>query len=272
MTKRWPCHLGILLVSVPFLLAGTAGCVANTQVSSSPEIADEEKVDPEAVAALTAMGNYLNSLKTFAVTSEMSLDEVLLSGQKILVTGTTRFEAAIPDRLKVTSKIDEIHRDSEYYYDGKTFTLYSRRDNYYASFDAPGNIRELLDVAEEEYDIVIPLRDLFYWGTQKERSADLQSAIVIDSSEVRGTPCTHYAFRQEDVDWQLWIENDDTPLPRKLVITSKHENGQPQYISTMTWETDPRLAASTFVFTPPEGAHRIDFAIYEDETEPVTTK
>jgi len=266
MTNFWKRCFGILLLSAPILLSSMPTCLANEQLSAT-EAKDESSIEPEAMAALATMGNYLNTLKSFVVTSEMSMDEVLLTGQKIMVTGTTEYTTRLPDRLRITSKVEELGRDKDYYYDGKSFIIYSRPDKYYASFEAPNTIGKLLDLAENRYNVEIPLRDLFFWGTEKARTEDIQAAYFIDVSRVSGTPCKHYAFRQEDVDWQVWIEDDDTPLPRKLVITSKLENGQPQYISTMTWNIAPQLAESTFVFTPPAGAHKIEFAVYDDTNE-----
>ena len=44
---------------------------------------------------------------------------------------------------------------------------------------------------------------------------------------VRGIQCHHLVFIQDDIDWQIWIENSQTPLPRKMVITSKWLAGGP---------------------------------------------
>lgn len=255
---------GTLLFTAPLLLIPAAISLAD---QTAPVPAEEAKVEiqQEAMDALTAMGNYLNTLKSFTVSSTVSMDEVLLTGQKILVTGTTEMTARLPDRLRGAAKIEELNRDVEYFYDGQSFTIFGHDTKYYASFSAPATISELLNVAQERYNIEIPLRDLFWWGTEKARVDDIQSAFFIDTSRVDGTTCKHYAFRQEDVDWQVWIEDGSTPLPRRLVITSKLENGQPQFTSTMQWNTAPELSDSAFTFTPPDGAQQIDFAIYDDD-------
>jgi hypothetical protein len=41
--------------------------------------------------------------------------------------------------------------------------------------------------------------------------------------------CDHLAFRQLDTDWQLWVEKGSRPLPRKIVITTRYEVGDPQF-------------------------------------------
>jgi hypothetical protein len=69
--------------------------------------------------------------------------------------------------------------------------------------------------------------------------------------------CDHYAFRQEDVDWQLWIERSDTSLPHELVITTTDEEEQPQYVALLTWTLTPQLDDTLFTFAPSADAHKI---------------
>jgi hypothetical protein len=103
------------------------------------------------------------------------------------------------------------------------------------------------------------LRDLFAWDANNPQISNIQSALFIDSTEINGVLCDHFAFRQKDVDWQIWIEQGKTPLPQKLVITSKKEVGQPQYIATMKWNLSPEISEKMFVFNPPEDANEIQF-------------
>ena len=74
-------------------------------------------------------------------------------------------------------------------------------------------VRELLAVAEQKYDLDFPLADLFYWGTDKADLEDIKSSTYVGPSWVGGAACDHYAFRQQGVDWQLWIERGEAPLP-----------------------------------------------------------
>jgi hypothetical protein len=45
-------------------------------------------LEPKAMAALQTMGTYLCTLKTFKVNFELFKDEILLSGQKVIIDGT----------------------------------------------------------------------------------------------------------------------------------------------------------------------------------------
>lgn len=224
-------------------------------------------IEPKAMAALQKMGGFLRSLKAYQVNFKVSKDEVLESGQKIMVDGISKLTVQTPDNLHFSTKMDEAHRDLQFFYDGKTFTLYGNTHKFYASMPAPATIHELLDVAEQRYNINLPLRDLFVWGTDKADVATIKSAIYIGPTEIDGTPCEHYAFRNVGVDWQLWIQQGKTPLPRKLVITTLDEEQHPQYVSVMDWNLSPRVKNKSFTFVPPKDAHKIEFAVVDVATE-----
>jgi hypothetical protein len=224
-------------------------------------------IEPKAMDALRKMGAFLQTLNAFEVNFKVSKDEILESGQKIMVDGTSTLTVQGHDRLHFSTKIDEAHRDLQFFYDGKTFTIYGNTNKFYASVPAPATIHELLDVAQERYDIELPFRDLFIWGTDQADVAVIQSAIYIGPTKIDGVLCDHFAFRNADVDWQIWIQQGEKPLPRKLVITTMDEEQHPQYVSNMSWNLSPNINNKAFTFVPPKDAHKIEFAVVEAATE-----
>ena len=217
-------------------------------------------IDPDAINALHKMGAFLRDQQKFSVRANMTTDDLLASGQKVQFEGTAEVMVRRPDRLRADIRGDR--RDQRLYYDGKTFTIFGERLGYYASFDAPPTLAELKGVLEKR-GIDLPLADLFYWGTDQDRSGDITAATVIGVSTIEGTACDHYAFRQKDVDWELWIEQGQKPLPRKMVITTTAEKTRPQHSTVLTWDLSPQLGDELFTFVPPQQAHKIDF---EDES------
>jgi hypothetical protein len=215
-------------------------------------------VDAASVAALNSMSAYLRTLKTFQVEAATTTDEVLDDGQLVKYSGTTNIVAQFPNKLLADVSSDRNER--QYVYDGKTFTLLARRVGYYATVPAPATVRELADVLSAKYDIEVPLSDLFLWGAPGWNSASITSALDLGPGEVGGTTCQHYAFRQEGVDWQIWIQKGDFPLPRKLVITTLTDPARPQHSATYTWNLAPSVNDAAFTFTPPKGASKIVLA------------
>jgi hypothetical protein len=216
---------------------------------------DEPVVEQEAIDALKAMGTYLRTLKAFEVVSDFTVEETLDDGQKIMNSGAASYLARLPDRLSVDLYTDTAER--EFYYDGKTLTMYGPKIGYYASVEAPATIAETLAMASDRYGLEVPLADLFVWGSEDDGTANLTSAFYVGASQVGENSCDHYAFRQEGADWQLWIEADDTPLPCRLVITATDDETLPQYVSTLTWTLDPPIDEADFAFVPPEDAKKI---------------
>jgi hypothetical protein len=232
----------------------------NTHVLAKAGQAAEanDAIDPDAVEAINKMSAYLRTLKSFQVLSDSTNDDVLDDGQVVQRTTKIDLLTAKPGRLRVEVTSDDRHR--LFLYDGKTFTVWGRLVNYYASVPAPPTINELIGVAEEKYGIELPLIDLFTWGSRDDDVKKIKSATDIGPSTVDGVTCEHYTFHQEHVDWQIWIQLGEFPLPRKLVIRTLTDDARPQHSDTLTWNLAPSFNNEAFVFNPPPDAKRIVLA------------
>ena len=212
-------------------------------------------IEPEAIAALDRMAAALQTLTSFEVKSDVTTDVVLEDGQKIQFGGSLDLEVSRPDAFKVVAAADT--RTREMYYNGKTFTIFSPKLGYYASFDAPATIGMTLDKARTDYGIEVPLADLFTWGTDQTVRARVKQAMVVRPETITGRTCMHYAFRQDQVDWQVWIEDSEKMLPCKIVITSRVDPAMPQYTAVLHWDIDTPVNKATLAFAPPADAHEI---------------
>jgi len=215
-------------------------------------------VNPAAIKALNDMASYLRNLKAFQVESATTTDEVQDDGQLIQYTAKINFVVQMPNKLLATASGDRNERS--FIYDGQTFTMFAQRAGYYATVPAPPTLRELDDALSEKYDIELPLADLFRFGSPNWKGADIKAATDVGPSEVSGITCEHYAFRQDDVDWQVWIQKGEYPLPRKLVITTTTEAARPQHTATYIWNLAPSFNEASFTFVPPAGARKIVLA------------
>jgi len=254
----WAC-MAVFLLPAPVSLPVHA---QTTQTSSSD-------VDADAIVALDRMGAALRSHKSFVVRSEVTNEDVLEDGQKLQYSGTVQIQAQRPDRFRISIMSDTKNR--ELYYDGKSLTVFSPRLGLYASFPAPSTIAQTIDKASKEFDIEFPLADLFTWGQDPALKARIKSAFLVRSEHVGNLVCNHYAFRQERVDWQIWIAQDASALPCKIVITDKADPSMPQYTAVMHWSFPTTIAENVFFFAPPAGSHRIAIA-RADETSTGGTK
>jgi hypothetical protein len=205
--------------------------------------------------ALDKMGAYLRSLKAFQVTADVSTDNVLEDGQAIQFSSKVDVVAVRPNRFRIEVTADDGHR--LFFFDGKNFTIFGQAVNYYATVPAPATIAELADKLQDKYNIEIPLVDLFQWGTNDTNIQRIKAATDIGPSSVDGVTCEQYAFRQEGIDWQIWIELGEFPLPLKLVIRTLTDDAKPQHREVLSWNLAPSFSDNAFSFDPPADAHRI---------------
>jgi len=252
MSRSSLCLALGLVLSAPASIAAPAKPAppAGSAATATPA------VEPQAVAALQKMGSYLRGLKAFTVHGDTTIDVVTEDGQKLQFPGTVDYKVRAPDGLQLSWKTDRKQR--EIYYDGRQLTVYGPKNKYYATVDAPPTLHALLGDARDRYGIELPLPDLFLWGTADAPVSALQSATFVGPARIDGSVTEQYAFRQDGVDWQLWVEAGDKPLPRRLVITSTDDPAQPQYATTLTWNTNASFKDSAFTFVPPKDASRIE--------------
>jgi hypothetical protein len=87
---------------------------------------------------------------------------------------------------------------------------------------------------------------------------------LTDKARVAGVDCHHIAIRGPETDVQLWVEEGDKPLPRKIMLTSKWAGGSPRFIANLDWQTEPELDPSIFEFEAPEGFMNIGFVEHSE--------
>ncbi len=229
-------------------------------------VTNEGTIDDGAVEALNEMSTYLMSANTLALTSEATRDVVTNDGQRIALDGVAKYKIRKPGFvIDYTSDI----KDRRFIYDGKTFTVYSPKLGFYAQAPAPGTNKAVLDEIYNKFGIALPLEDLFRWGDTSEGDSDrvkaLRSAYKVGSATVRGVETDHFAFREDNVDWEIWIQKADPPLPLKISIVDRNDPAKPAFTSYLTWQVNPTFSDADFTFVPDANAKRIQLATYKGE-------
>lgn len=257
--------LGVCCWAVP-MAAMAASSGGQEAVSAADQ--DENLIEDEAVQALYTMSAYLRTLKAFEMTSSFYRDEVLTTGQKVLINGESTTLIRLPDKYLAKVKVDEKNKDFEVYFDGQDFTLYGKNHQFYVTTSAPGTVADLVFKTFVEKGIELPLQDIFLWGTSESDKEALISAFKVGTTVMDGKACTHYAYRHEGVDWQVWIQDGEQSLPLQIAITTTSDASQPQYAAHIKWDLNPSVPDEAFTFNPPEGARAISFmSDRENKTE-----
>ncbi len=251
---------------------GFLAILVSLSITNAARSADEPSaIEPEAAQVLRQMSDYLGSLKQFTFRAEATIDRVMRSGQQLQSGASVEIAIQRPNRFRVNRKGDIV--DQEFYFDGKTLTLYGKVVNYYANMNVSKtvDINAALDLAKEEVGVILPASDLVYQDAYQALMEDVESGMVVGASTLDGVEVHHLAFRGSEVDWQIWIEKGDKPLPRKYLITSKWIAGAPQFTAVFSnWETSAKLDDALFQFSPPPEAKEIGFIPLRDVSAPGT--
>ncbi len=222
---------------------------------------DSSAVNPRAMEILKKMSDLLGRTSSLGFTAEETYDE--LDGNQMLQFSNIRSVAVRrPDRIIADTSGDTVNRSA--WFDGKRFSLLDKEHNVYGSSEFSGTIDQLLDRLDEQFEVVIPLGELISENLLAQLTERLRGASYVGLHKVGDARCHHLAFILDLLDFQIWLEAGEKPLPRKLVITYKQEPGMPQYAAVFTrWNLEMETPDSLFEFQIPAGARKIDWTVPE---------
>jgi hypothetical protein len=227
----------------------------------------------DAKSMLKAMSDYVSSQQTIELTFDSDIEVVTPGLEKIQFASSGDVLLSRPDKLRA-------HRVGGYadvalFFDGKQVSVLGKSINGYAQFDAPGNLDHLIEALRAGHGVALPGADLLLSRPYDVFVAGVMEAKHVGRGVIDGVECEHLAFRNLETDWQLWVQVGQSPIPRKLVITSKTINNAPQYtLRVKSWKSGIRPAADAFTFVPPATAKALgaDALIDLDELPtPATT-
>ncbi|HEX5063693.1 MAG TPA: DUF2092 domain-containing protein [Kofleriaceae bacterium] len=241
----------------------SAAVPARTKQRSTQKAEQPPAIDPRAIDALRKMSGFLRTQQNYAVDTTGKQDYVLPSGEKVQLSSHGNLIVANPNRLRASVVSDR--KERQFFFDGKTFTMFSPRPNYYTSITLPTRTtnRELVEHLDANYAVELPLADVLRWSTVGASINDITRATYIGTEWINNAETDHYSFRQRGLDWQVWIERGNQPLPRRLVLTTTDDPARPEYAVDMTWHLGTRPSDAVFAFTPPNDAMKIAMASRE---------
>jgi hypothetical protein len=239
--------LALLLIVVP---------VSAEQASPT----DQNKSEQHAMAVLNRMADFLSEAGRFSVTMDIGFDVVQDNGQKIEFGETRQVLLSRPDLLRIdTTKRDG--QKSDLVFNGKEIILYYAKENVYATQAKPGTVDQAISYFVNDLGMRLPLAELLESNFAKLLPRQVREASYVEQESIRGLPSDHIALRGDEVDVQVWVAQGEKPLPQRVVITYKREDGRPQFWANFTkWNLSPKIRNSMFTFTPPKGAAKIAFS------------
>lgn len=227
------------------------------EIDDPGERARIELMTRDATESVVRAANFLADQSSFRVVADVSFD-VLQSDGRLLEFGASR-EITIqrPDRIRV----EVARRDGDsrtLYFDGSAISIDLPAHRAFVRKERPGTLYAALEYLSEELDAPVPLANLFSENFAATLANQIDAGYYVGQAEIDGRHCEHLAFRLPEVDVQLWVEEGDRPLLARIVITHKHEDGNPQFRATFRdWDLTFETPETLFHFEPEEGSERL---------------
>jgi hypothetical protein len=193
-----------------------AGC------SRDPSTAEEKTAKGDEL--LKRMSNTLAAAKAFTYTTDETRER-MQDGKKVVRRTAHRVTIRRPDRAH--SRITGEGVDREFWYDGKTITFASHKDNVWARGPVPGTLDEMFDFIYTEYGVPVAMADLLYSVPYDAFVVGGSKGGWVGRETINGKSCDHLAYDNPHSNWEIWLEDDERARPCQLKITHKEEPGAP---------------------------------------------
>jgi hypothetical protein len=218
-------------------------------------VADEA----DARAIMSSMTDYVLALDALSFDFDEYLEIVTDDGERLGLAGSGVVSLVRPDKIRVTRNSG--FTNSEMVFDGQSLSVFDATSGLYAEQEVPGTLEQLVDKLRDDFGRPLPAADLLTGaghGSLIERATEIKDLGV---GVISGTTCDHFAFRGEEVDWQIWVAQGDKPYPCMLIITTQAIAQAPQYrIQVRDW----RESSDNVDFAPekPGASTQVDMAEY----------
>ena len=231
-------------------------------------VSARSEADERAAKRVEEMATVLARAPRLSFTADCSFDVVQDWGQKIEFGEVRAITLRRPDRARIdTTRRDGTHRGL--IFDGKQLAAFDVEEKVYATVEKAGTTDTALDYFKNDLDMRLPLSELLSTALPQKMSPMLGSARLVGENTLNGVATDHVALRGDTADLQLWIARTGDPLPQRLVITYRFEEGQPQFEANFSgWNLSPDVADSVFTFTPAGGAQEIPFLVPPSASKP----
>jgi hypothetical protein len=257
--------IGFCAFTIILALQGAPMSLANPQSppgDRSQALAQSQSpaVDPQAEELLQAMSNLLESSSALAFTVEETRNILTSRGLPLQLSHVIEVVAQRPDKLWLSMNGDVAERT--FWDNGINVTLFDQVNNIFATLPAPGDLTETISTMINTYGVDLPMAQTVRSDLYGLLTEDLQQGyyVGLSTTGTNGRACHLILGISEDIDWQIWIEDGDVPLPCKSVITYKNKEGNPTITSNFThWNLDPVIPADLFTASVPVGTEQVEF-------------
>ncbi len=239
-----------LLAGLFAIVAVVACTAAHAATPPKPAISEE------ANSAVARMGATLQA-KEFSFQARTLRVYSNEQGELLHIAHQFKVTVRRPDRLLVDGTGDDGPR--KLIFDGKTAVLVLDDGRKYASLPVPNTIEGMMHVVVGHFGVDFPLADFLTEAPQKAFLLGVTAGRQVNTVTIDGVPCRHLVFSQPPkIELELWVEDNEQSLPRRLIVTYQSLPGEPNFVAEMSdWNFTIHPSDAEFQFEPPQGAERV---------------
>jgi hypothetical protein len=216
----------------------------------------ERKLDPNANALIRRMSTALAASRSFSFHATDFLERKRADGTTKSRTLSRDVVVRRPDGVRMEIRGEGV--DGILLYEAGDLVLQSNTRKVYARAKVPREVDDALDFLAARLRLPMPLADVLYSSPHDALVSKDTSGKIVGDEIVDGVKCHHLVFHDPVVDWEIWLRDEEVPLPARLRIVYKHADGNAHAdVSFSTWNLAAEIPPSVFTFNAPEGYRRI---------------
>ena len=243
---------------VGFVTAGLIAIAAMTSAFGASSSTATPTISDEASAAVAQMGKTLLAANQFSFQAHTIRVYAESSGQPLHIAHTMKVVVRRPDRLRVDVTGDD--GSTQLIYDGKTAVVFGVDAKKYATVPVPNTLQGMMQTLMGKMGVDFPLADFLTDAPDKSFLYGVTSGRQVGLATIDGVVCRHLLFTQPPgLELELWVENNERSLPRRLIVTYRSEPGQPSYVAELSdWNFSIHPADADFEFNAPADAKQVE--------------
>ena len=251
IASRTLSHLTLIVCATA---VATCGC---SREPTTPE-ARRQRGDE----IVRAMSDRLAQATTFTVETT-DTRERSRGGRKVALRTTRQFTVRRPDRIAVHVTGGT---DIKGWYDGQKLTFVSDSQKVWVRVNAEPNIDATLDRLAERLAMPIPAADFMYSSPYDALVGTASTGGYVGRETLDGVATIHVAYQHPSVDWDLWVNEQGDPLPKKYRVTDKTLT-PPRTVEVVfnKWQLGAAVTDAAFAPVVPAGYERIPLAVQAEE-------
>jgi hypothetical protein len=242
--------------------------LAVAPAASAADDKDHPELDRKTAEVMKKLGPLYKDAKVLRTEGVVETTITPDAGEKQVVKAKINVEYQRPNLFAMRAKQDK--GGLEVISDGKAMFMCNTAKKEYTEAKAPkglDKVGETLQMVGVQYGMLF----------QNVLAADPAEALLDGVTEgkhagmekVDGKECHHLKFKQEGLDWELWVAAEGQPFVLKALSTREFPGGKMVSVETYTnWKHNTEPTKDVFTFKAPEGAKKVKSLRGEDDDDP----